>query len=214
MGKPDLPGITKLDSLHRSYLKRKREIRRRLREFRNVKPEMYFYELVYCILTPQSRASNAFRVTEELHMKNFQNIDFNPEPILGQRECYIRFHRTKAKHLLKVRQQYPAIEKMLLGSISAYELRQWLVKNVIGMGWKEASHFLRNIGHRDLAILDRHILKHLQLFGLIRTFPKTLTLKKYLQIEKKFRNFSNKCGIAMDELDLLFWSLGTGMILK
>jgi len=214
MGKPDLPGITKLDSLHRSYLKRKREIRRRLREFRNVKPEMYFYELVYCILTPQSSASNAFRVTEELQMKNFQNVDFNPEPILGQRECYIRFHRTKAKHLLKVRQQYPAIEKMLLGSISAYELRQWLVKNVMGMGWKEASHFLRNIGHRDLAILDRHILKHLQLFGLIQTFPKTLTLKKYLQIEKKFRNFSNMCGISMDELDLLFWSLGTGKILK
>jgi N-glycosylase/DNA lyase len=214
MVKPDLPKIKKPDNLQRLYSIRKRDIRRRLREFRDVKPDNYFYELVYCLLTPQSSASNAFQVVEELRLKNFRNADFNPEPFLSRRDCYVRFHRTKAKHLLTVRHQYPEIKNMILSNIPGNQMRQWLVKNVMGMGWKEASHFLRNIGYHDLAILDRHILRNLRLFGVIRIVPKALTLKKYLQIEKKFRNFSNKCGIPMDELDLLFWSMGTGKILK
>ncbi|MEK9139334.1 MAG: DNA lyase, partial [Bacteroidota bacterium] len=92
--------------------------------------------------------------------------------------------------------------------------RAWLVKNVKGLGWKEASHFLRNIGHHNLAILDRHILKNLKRHNVIRTLPKTLTAKRYLTIEKKFLAFSQHLGISMDELDLLFWSRETGEILK
>lgn len=214
MKSPDPSETLKPDDLYGFYLKRKREIRKRLREFSNVKPEDYFYELVYCLLTPQSSAANAFRVVEELTAKDFRNADLNPEPVLGRRDSYIRFHRTKAKHLLNVKTQYPAVEKVLLSSGSGIELREWLAGNVMGMGWKEASHFLRNIGHCDLAILDRHILRCLLRSGVIRKMPKSLTSKKYLQIEKKFRNFSNKCGIPLDELDLLFWSMGTGKILK
>jgi N-glycosylase/DNA lyase len=88
------------------------------------------------------------------------------------------------------------------------------VKNVKGLGWKEASHFLRNIGHRNLAILDRHILRNLKRHGVIKSLPKTLTPKRYLVIEQKFMEFSSTIGITMDELDLLFWSRETGEILK
>jgi N-glycosylase/DNA lyase len=88
------------------------------------------------------------------------------------------------------------------------------VVNVKGMGWKEASHFLRNIGYRDLAILDRHILRNLKLHGVIRSYPASLTPKRYLAIEKAFERFASAVGIPMDELDLLFWSRETGTILK
>ncbi len=94
------------------------------------------------------------------------------------------------------------------------ESREWLIKNVKGLGRKEASHFLRNIGHQDLAILDRHILKNLVRVGAIGRLPKTLTTKRYSAIEQKFLQFSHTIGIPMDELDLLFWSLETGEILK
>ena len=90
----------------------------------------------------------------------------------------------------------------------------WLIHNVRGLGWKEASHFLRNIGYRNLAILDRHILKNLKHHNVFRTTPKTLTPKKYRAIEKGFASFANAVGISMDELDLLFWSNETGEILK
>ena len=94
------------------------------------------------------------------------------------------------------------------------ELREWLVKNVNGLGWKEASHFLRNIGVRGLAILDRHIFKHLVRLHVIRAVPKSLTKKRYLTIEKKWHRFAKDIGISLDELDLLFWSMETGEIRK
>lgn len=83
------------------------------------------------------------------------------------------------------------------------------------MGYKEASHFLRNIGLADdLAILDRHILKNLKIFGIIEEIPKSLSKKKYLEIEEKMRNLANEVNIPLSHLDLLFWSKETGEIFK
>jgi N-glycosylase/DNA lyase len=70
-------------------------------------------------------------------------------------------------------------------------MRDWFVRNVKGLGWKEASHFLRNIGYRDLAILDRHILKNLRRHRIIRSLPKSLTPARYQSIERKFRRFAD-----------------------
>jgi N-glycosylase/DNA lyase len=95
------------------------------------------------------------------------------------------------------------------------ETREWLVKNVKGLGYKEATHFLRNIGKNgELAILDRHILRNLKRYGAIRTIPETLSRKKYLQIEKQFQKFAQQVEIPINAMDLLFWSFETGEILK
>jgi N-glycosylase/DNA lyase len=110
--------------------------------------------------------------------------------------------------------QMQAIEATLVNGFTSEELREWLVTNVKGLGWKEASHFLRNIGHRNLAILDRHILRNLEKYSVIRSLPKRLTKKEYLRIEEKFRRFAIAVGLSMDELDLLFWSMETGKVLK
>ena len=189
-------------------------IRSRLRDFSQVPPGEYFYELVYCLLTPQSSAVNAGKVVRLLREQNFLHRDIDPEPILKRKECYIRFHKTKARSLAMIKARFPEVARQLENGSSSAELREWLVKNVRGIGWKEASHFLRNIGHRDLAILDRHILKNLVRFRVMRGLPKTLTPKRYLFIEKRFRRFARLIGISMDELDLLFWSIETGEILK
>jgi N-glycosylase/DNA lyase len=83
-----------------------------------------------------------------------------------------------------------------------------------GLGLKESSHFLRNIGIRGLVILDRHILKHLKALKIIGRIPASLTPKRYYAIEKKWLKYSKEVGIPMDELDLLFWSMETGEIRK
>jgi N-glycosylase/DNA lyase len=83
-----------------------------------------------------------------------------------------------------------------------------------GLGLKESSHFLRNIGVKGLVILDRHILKHLKALYILRSIPKSLTPKRYYSIEKKWLKYSKEVGIPMDELDLLFWSMETGEIRK
>ena len=186
----------------------------RLEEFRRVPPSEYFYELVYCLLTPQSSAINAAKAVRLLREHDLLNSSLNPEPLLHQEDFYIRFHKTKARHLLKIKEEFPLIVQHLTNGSASLGLREWLVKNVTGLGWKESSHFLRNIGHRNLAILDRHILRNLVRMGVIGRLPQTLTPRRYKAIEKKFHKFAEKIGIPMDELDLLFWSMETGEILK
>ncbi|HZV12764.1 MAG TPA: N-glycosylase/DNA lyase [Candidatus Kapabacteria bacterium] len=189
-------------------------IRARLAEFAAVSAGEYFYELCYCLLTPQSSARNVEKTIALLKEKDFFNTPFDAAPILRRKEHYVRFHLTKAKRLLKAREQFSKIEEELRFDTTPEKKREWLVANVDGMSLKEASHFLRNIGCRELAILDRHIITHLVHCGILRKRPKTLTPKRYVRIEKKFRQFSVKIGIPMDELDLLFWSNETGIILK
>jgi N-glycosylase/DNA lyase len=92
-------------------------------------------------------------------------------------------------------------------------VRDWLVENVKGIGFKEASHFLRNTGSKDVAILDRHILS-LMIEHKIIEKPKTLTPKSYLLIEKKFIKLANRLEITPAKLDLLMWYLKTGEVLK
>jgi N-glycosylase/DNA lyase len=203
-----------VDELQLLYNERRKAIRERLKDFANVPGTEYFYELVYCLMTPQSTAVNAGKAVAVLKEQDFEHIDIDPESFLHQKEFYIRFHKTKAKHLIASKEMFHIIFSHLTNGSTSTELREWLVKNVKGLGWKEASHFLRNIGHRNLAILDRHILRNLVRVGVLHRLPKTLTVKKYLLIEKKFLIFSQQTGISMDELDLLFWSMETGKILK
>jgi N-glycosylase/DNA lyase len=203
-----------VEALYASYALRREAIRTRLDEFARVKPEEYLYELIYCLLTPQSSAIHAAKAVERLRALDGLEDTEAVARILAERDHYIRFHRTKAKHICELQRRYAAILPILTNGLNSVELRAWLVRNVKGLGWKEASHFLRNIGHRNLAILDRHILKNLKKHRVIRSIPKTLTPKRYLSLEQKFHRFADAVGIPMDELDLLFWSGETGEILK
>ncbi|HKE05348.1 MAG TPA: hypothetical protein VKE91_14910, partial [Blastocatellia bacterium] len=94
--------------------------------------------------------------------------------------------------------------------------RDFFAKNpgVKGIGYKEASHYLRNIGYRGYAILDKHILRTLWEIGLIDSPNPPGTKKKYLTVEDRMRKFAEDIKINFDELDLLFWSNKTGVILK
>ncbi|MDD8018363.1 MAG: hypothetical protein PHP42_08315 [Bacteroidota bacterium] len=204
-----------LDELFLAYHQRGKKIRKRLREYAQVPVEKYFYELAYCLMTPQSSAVNAGKVQVLLEEHDFLNADFNPEPFLLIKEHYVRFHKTKAKWLMEMKMQFPSIIKIIRSNHTAVEKREWLVHHVKGLSYKESTHFLRNIGENGgLAILDRHILRNLKHYGVLRLLPLTVTKKHYLSIEKKFQKFSTFARISVDELDLLFWSNETGEILK
>ncbi|MEK6856565.1 MAG: N-glycosylase/DNA lyase [Nanoarchaeota archaeon] len=197
--------------LHKEYDKRKSEIVNRLEDFKKVKGKDLFYELCFCILTPQSKAKNADYCICEMKKDKFLETGFNPTNILKQK---IRFHNNKGKYLLEVQKNYQELRNKLDKIRDNREKRNFLVKSIKGIGLKEAGHFLRNTGHENLAILDRHILKHLAELKVIDEVPKALTRKKYFEIEEKFLEFSEKVKIPMDHLDLLFWSMETGEIFK
>ena len=132
----------------------------------------------------------------------------------------VRFGDGKAKYIVEARDLFTKDGKIHLKShlssfANLFELREWMVENVMGLGYKEASHFLRNVGLGEgFAILDRHILRNLKRLEVIPEVPVSITKKRYLEIEEKLRSFSREIGIPLADLDLLFWSRETGWIFK
>jgi len=204
-----LPGY-----IEERYHQLKPQIFKRLEELKAVPPDKYFYELCFCICTPQSRAKNALIVQNELEKRDFLNKPFDVSALLRRNANYIRFHNTKAQRLLEAREIFSQVELILFSEFPNTEKRNMIAKLVKGVGLKEASHYLRNIGYQGLAILDRHILKHLVLCEVFDEIPNLASTKNYLFVESKFIQFSEDVGLAIDELDLLFWSYETGEIIK
>lgn len=200
--------------VRQAHDERHRAIRHRLQEFRAVPPSDWFYEFCFCLCTPQSKATHADAVVRLLKERRFRETAFDPTDVLRQPAHYIRFHNTKARNLLALRSSFSEIETRLPAFDSAVEARSFLVQTVRGMGMKEASHVLRNIGFRGIAIIDRHILTHLVRCGIIDDSAFPTSRKKYEEIETKWLDFASDIRIDPDELDLVFWSLQTGEILK
>ncbi|MDA0986515.1 MAG: N-glycosylase/DNA lyase [Bacteroidetes bacterium] len=204
-----------LNELFLEYKKKKKEIQNRLHEFKQIPKNKYFYEMVFCIMTPQSSAKSAFKAQIKFEQSNLLKRNINPLKILFSKENYIRFHNLKAKYILQLKNNFIDVENTIHSKIPQNEKREWIVKNINGLSYKEATHFLRNVGlNGELAILDRHILRCLKKYGVIKNLPKTISKKRYFEIERKFQSFSNKINIPINELDLLFWSQNTGEILK
>jgi N-glycosylase/DNA lyase len=78
---------------------------------------------------------------------------------------------------------------------------------------KEASHFLRNIGRQDIAIVDRHILRWLAEKEYIEKIT-TMTERKYVKIEKTLSEIAEELDCSLAELDLRIWAEMTGKVLK
>lgn len=208
--------------LKKSYEKKKSEIKERLLDFKKVwnkSDEKIFTELCFCLLTPQSKARAADRAIKNL-IKNNVLVSGKRNRILKELTSQgIRFPKNKTKFILEAREFFTQNGKIDIKSRlkrgSVDSKREWLVKNVKGFGYKEASHFLRNVGlGLDLAILDRHIMKNLLKYGVVGEIPKCLTKKCYLSLEEKMRKFSKQIKISMADLDLLFWAEETGEIFK
>lgn len=177
-----------------------------------------FRELVFCLLTPQSKAKECWNAVESLDRKKLlQNGDADE---IASELKKVRFRFSKAKYIIEARERFlcdgkSSIAQTLADFESVIEAREWLVSNVKGFGYKEASHFLRNIGlGDDIAILDRHILRTLLRFGAIEQIPSCLNRKKYFEIEKKLLRFAQNVYIPASHLDLLFWYMQTGYIFK
>ncbi len=79
------------------------------------------------------------------------------------------------------------------------------MKNALGIGYKEASHFLRNVGVEDLAILDRHVLSLMRDYGLIDSVPKSLTKQRYLSLEALLKEEARSFGETPGKFDLYLW---------
>lgn len=98
--------------------------------------------------------------------------------------------------------------KPLLQSSSCYDsARELLIQHGVGIGPKQASLFLRNIGYSDdIAILDKHILTYMKEKGLIDKELKSVSaLSKYKALEKILRKKAKDLDISLGCYDLGIW---------
>jgi N-glycosylase/DNA lyase len=214
--------MTTISEIKKLHADKKNEIEKRLQEFdqlwANGSEEDIFAELVFCIFTPQSKAKLCWEAVESLQ-ENKLLYEGEAAEISLEINC-VRFKNNKAKYLKRARELFIKNGKLRIKSEikkfhDIYKCRDWLVKMVPGYGFKEASHFLRNIGFgEDIAILDRHILKNIVKLGVIEEIPQSISRKKYFEIENKMKEFAKRTNIPLSHLDLLLWYKGTGEIFK
>ncbi len=201
--------VNEIKNLQKSKIRNK--IRKRLNEFKSFKNKnnrAWFSELCFCILTANSKAETAIKIQKEIG-NNFHTL--NQKEI---KECIKknkhRFYNNKTRYIMEAR-KYSNIKSIIKKEKNP---REWLVQNIKGLGYKEASHFLRNIGYKNLAILDRHILNLMLENKILKEKPKVMNKKNYIKIEEKFRNIANNLNMDQAELDLYMWYIKTNKILK
>lgn len=211
-----------IEKIKTAYSERRVEIRAKLSEFKAVwqaeSDERLWEEMVFCFFTGGCSAR-----------MGMQSVDAVREILLtgGQVELAERLrgrHRypnARAGYIVASRnflQEHCGLRlREKLNSFENSEARRdWLVKEkrIKGLGYKEASHYLRNIGLKGYAILDKHILKSLSELGIIDDATPPSTRAKYLSTEEKLKELARMTNINFEELDLVLWSMKTGEILK
>ncbi len=188
-------------------------IRTRLSEFAAFrKGGDLFPELCYCLMTANARADAAWKTQAECG----KQLVCLPPALLAKTllKNKVRFHNTKAKRICEARRLAPRLREIVYSFKNGREAREWLVVNVKGLGWKEASHFLRNVGFSDVAIIDRHVLRLMRQAKLISKTPSTLNERNYLALETLLERETKRLKMSLAELDLYLWSHETGVVLK
>ena len=212
---------TYLEKLQRSYAAKEPLIKQRMREFKRVYDqgdEAIFAELCFCIFTAGASARMGLACIDAIEDIILTGTAVELEARIERKH---RYPQARAEYIVHTRDYLQKewdfqIRNLIESFEDKVALRDFFATNkgIKGLGYKEASHFLRNIGFRGYAILDRHILRSLYEFGVIDSPKPPTSRKRYLEVEAKMKDFAEEIDMDFDDLDLLLWSDKTGEILK
>jgi N-glycosylase/DNA lyase len=121
-----------------------------------------------------------------------------------------RFPASKAAQIAKTYRTVLAtsgsLHSLLLAFNSPQEGRAWFALNACGLGPKQASMFLRNVGlSYDLAVLDRHVLSYMRTQRLITRDATVAHLEPYARVERKLIRHARDLGQLVGHLDWAIW---------
>jgi len=210
---------------------------KRLNDFKkniNKNNDELFVELCFCIIVANNSIENGLRAYNSIGL-NF--LKLNEEQLRKELKVTARrFYNKRAEYIISAREKKDElireIEKLKTTKLKTknkieenqklktktnekdaeIEFRNWLANNIKGFGLKEASHYMRNLGFFNFAILDRHILKFLYKNEIIKEIPKTITRKNYFEIEKIIIDLAKELNMNMAELDVYLFYIDSGRI--
>lgn len=173
-------------------------------------------QVTYALATAFSDAIDAERILFRTHhdtevlTKRLYGVLSTPRVVEGRLRSY-RFPVARARHLAAARAIITA-EKCSLRELvdsfrSVTEARVWMVKHIPGIGPKQASMFLRNIGvSYDLAILDRHVLNYMSKLGIYSGSSHFISgLSQYYRHEGALREHAKGMDCPVGLLDWAIW---------
>lgn len=207
-----------------THQRRRNEIRSRLVEFEEVwrrgSDARLWEELVFCIFTAGASARMGLSAIEAVRPLLASGRRQQMTRALVKARAH-RYPSSRPGYVVVTRDYLQRHFDMRIGErltsfADPIERRDWLASEpqIKGLGYKESSHFLRNVGFKGYGILDKHVLRCLTEVGVIDSVKPPSTRRKYLETEAKMRQFARDVKIDFDELDLVLWSMRTGEILK
>ena len=203
--------VNEIESLKKTDIAK--TIQSRINVFKNINKnsnDELFNELCFCLLTANYNAEKSIKIQNEIgtcFLKDTKEVISKKLKDYGH-----RFPNARAEYIVDSKKCKDKL-KEIVKFHDKKALREWIVDNVKGLGYKETSHFLRNIGFDDYAIIDFHIVDILVRNKII-TRPKTITKNKYIEIENQLKKLAKKTNLTLAELDLYLWYMETGKILK
>lgn len=128
------------------------------------------------------------------------------------RQIRYRFPRARAEGIARTAEQIycsaaKSIRSILEESCDSRHARRSVVEASHGVGAKQASLFLRNIGYsNDVAILDSHILRYMRIVGITeRTLTSVSGIGAYEQLESDLCSYADDLGFPVWCLDTAVW---------
>ena len=214
-----------------SILKKYHEINQKFerpKQWKDFKEAQLWQELCFCILSANvsfelaksviqklsdhDMLNSAWLIADKSELVLFNFLDspnFEPVKKNGDLRRY-RYPKVKSYQIINAAKRLysnSSITEILSTFDSDVEARNFFYTEISGLGIKEASHFLRNIGFASsLAIIDVHVLDFLKEFSLVDfDMGSSLTLRNYLLLEKTLKNLSEYHGLNLSILDLAIW---------
>ncbi|NPA33101.1 MAG: N-glycosylase/DNA lyase [Aquificae bacterium] len=180
-------------------------------------PAGVFSELSFCILTANSSATLGLKIQSRLGDEGFMTLKKEELEEVFRKHGH-RYASQRAERIVLAREKFGSVLELLRKEKDPKLIRELLSSpkspyKIKGFAYKEASHFLRNVGFKDVAIVDRHIFRFLVENGLLEPV-KTLTPKVYLKAEKELEKLAKELGMSVGELDLYIFYLKTKKVLK
>jgi N-glycosylase/DNA lyase len=186
---------------------------------------LLWWELSSCILSSQVPYSLAIAASDAIDAEDLLHNGYHDFDVLTQRLVGVlskslnvegrlrtyRFPVARAHHLAATRAAITA-EKCSLRELvdsfhDASKARAWFVKHIPGVGPKQASMFLRNVGvSYDLAILDRHVLSYMSMLGIYSSTNLFISsLPQYYRHEAILREHAQELDCPLGLLDWAIW---------
>jgi len=189
-------------------------------------------ELVLCILSSQEKYEVALAMMKSLRKENilripknkseFREIKSEIETTLKNPVCFksnekeysrrLRFFVKKAEYIIDTLENIYLNNLTIKGILKQKDCIQETRMNIIsyscGLGPKQASMFLRNIGyHSEFAVLDKHVIDYMRIMGLTCVSDNNFSnISAYQKIETKLKSYADAYNVNLLHLDLAIWT--------